>query len=106
MRMAIDINAANLPAYLNRSYGDFGYYNFGICCWQYDNRDGAIEWINTLYFITESKMDNVTGFRYWLKPGLNALFTPYPHVPTFPALNINGLQVNPATGQGYPIFSE
>ena len=103
MRMIINIQPP-IPPSIDMTYLPFGYGKFGLCCWTYDqNCDGIVEWINTMNFITESKMDGVTGFRYFLRAGLYANLTPLIHVPNAPPISIGGFNVNPLTGAGLPL---
>lgn len=92
------------PSSLGYSYGDMRFTKYGVCAWSYNGYRGAIEWVNSKRFITEPKMSGVTGFDFYFVPGVLAKVTFVPVVrDDLPGVYINGVPVNPATGQGFPI---
>ena|SRR5579872_4270248 len=111
MRMYVQIQPP-IPPQINQSYIPFGYWNFGLCCWQYSADgdlsgqafDGAIEWINTMNFVTEPKYNNPVAFRYFLKAGLSAIVYPSISVNVkVPDISINGTFYNAVTGKGMAV---
>jgi len=114
------------PPLLNRSYGDFGYWNFGLGCWVYnptgvqvfvpsfdlefdlgsvDLYCGEIEWINTPTFISQPKYPNPHHFRYWFKPGVNyKIFAEASAKITIPDMTFNKTPFNMVTGKNMPLI--
>jgi hypothetical protein len=96
---------------INESYAPFGFYKFGVGCWQYANAsnnngqlyDGAVEWINTPHFTTQPKYANPVGFRYVLFGSTTAKFTTAPTIQAAaPNMFVNGQAYNPTTGLNMP----
>jgi hypothetical protein len=114
--MLVDIQQP-IPAEIGQSYIPFGFRKFGLCCWTYEpplsvsglavflgGYDGQIEWINTEHFITQSKLPNPVGFRYWLQQGCTAIITPVTQAfGAVPDIQIGSLLINPVTGKGMPL---
>ena len=76
MWFTCEIETNQIPASVNKSYGNFGFYKFGLGCWAYDvngiQRDGEVEWINTTPWCSQPKYPNPICFRYWFAPGVIA----------------------------------
>lgn len=104
MRAQISIQGP-FPPQIDQSYEPFGFYKFGLCCWQYEGFDGQIEWINTQFFCTEPKYPGPTAFRYWFQKNVFALVQVVPTIRSdMQSFKINGVNVNPATGDGMPLL--
>jgi len=100
-----------IPPNIGFSYGDFGYANFGACVWEYEEKkffndetfQGAVEWINFRNFVTEPKYVNPLGLRFWLKPGITAIYRLMPApLPDIPVEQINGIVTSMITGANMP----
>lgn len=103
MRVLIDIQDP-IPPWVNASYGNFGFYKFGLCCWVYGGYDGAIEWINTKHYATIPKMAGATSFRWWFQQGVIAKVTPTISINrNIPPITIGGVTYNPVDGEGMPL---
>jgi hypothetical protein len=118
-----------IDATINQSYAPFGFYKFGLGCWQYQASgpgvalpvapssflsggvsaggvyDGEIEWINTLQFTSQPKYANPVGFRYMLLGKTSAIvrLLPTPNGIAAPNVGINGVPYNPTTGLNMPL---
>lgn len=95
---------------ITSSYGNFGYYNFGLMCWIYkvtgsnNTYDGPVEWINTMHFMSQAKYPNPVNVRWWLKPNTTAQVSMWPVVQgAAPDVVIGGVATNLTTGAGLPI---
>jgi hypothetical protein len=100
------------PPSINESYGPFGFYKFGVGCWQYDLGfpgsklyDGAVEYINTEHFCTEPKYINPYAFRYVLFDGVSATKSMAPVLDSnIPDSVVQGEAVNAVVGKGLPLL--
>jgi len=104
MRMLIDVFEP-IPPWINRSYGDFGFWKFGLCRWVYHGYAGETEWINSPQFCTEPKYDDPDGLAIWMQPGVNYVW----HMDeatglVLPPIKVNQHVVDPITGEGLPLF--
>lgn len=104
MRFHIDV-LDPIPPWINRSYGDYGFWNFGLCAWDYDGYLGETEWINVRQFCTEPKYDNPSGLKVWMKKDVIYVINSK-EVSAFiiPPVVVDGAPVDPFTGQGLPLF--
>lgn len=103
MRVNISV-VPPLPAWIDTSYGDFGFYKLGLCCWNYAGFDGAIEWINTLTFCTEPKYSSPSELRIWMRPGIVWLAVPILQINFSPPdITINNKTYNVTTGKNMPV---
>ena len=92
------------PAVIPQSYRPFGFAKYGLCCWVYNGYDGVIEWINSQFFVTDSKLPGVTGFRYYANAGVQMLLTPTTiPLPPIPDVAINAVLTNAALGKNMPL---
>lgn len=111
--------------FANSSYGSFGYYKLGLGCWVYNPAllevsfpqfgldvnigqlglyEGAVEWINTLTFLTEPKYANPLFFKFWFQPGVvyTAQVLPSQKI-TVPDMFFGPSPLNLVTGKGMPL---
>lgn len=95
-----------VPTNINQSYIPFGFYKLGVLCWQYEGGwDGEIEWINTLRMVTQPKLPNPIGLRYWFQPGVTAILTPVITITASPPdITLDGVAYNAATGKNMPLI--
>lgn len=70
----LSIHKSTIPASIDQTYIPFGFYKLGLGCWVYTvqgaHYDGEIEWINTLNFVSKSKLANPCKFRFVLRDGI------------------------------------
>jgi len=100
------------PAKIDDSYPPFGFYKFGLWVWQYGYNasnpnqlyDGRIEWITTQHFCTTPEWPDVKGYRYHLRPGVQASLKVVPWIrEDIPDTIINGVAINLIRGTGLPL---
>lgn len=102
MRLLLDV-IPPIPPGVNRSYGNFGFYKFGLFCWVYDGYDGQVEWVNTEHFCTEPKYRHPTLARFWLQK--NVIYQVKVKLQideSLPGMIINNTLYNAATGVNMP----
>lgn len=95
------------PSAAPSSYGNIGFAKFGCCCWNYGGYDGEIEFVNTEFFVTQSKQPNPTALRYYAVQGVQMLIqfgiTPLPAVQD---VQLDGVPTNATTGKNMPLVTE
>ena len=115
-----------IPPWVNKSYGDFGFWKFGLGSWLYAPPNvivnvpqfqvnfnlgesgtfaGEIEWINTQTFISYPKYPNPVAFRTWFQQGvLRTVKANLTAVINVPDILMAGVPRNLVTGKGMPLI--
>jgi hypothetical protein len=91
------------PGQIATSYTYMKYANYGCFRWLYDGFAGPTHYINALLQCTEPEYPGANGFEYWTPRGIFVVCAPIDAISPNadpPSLNINNLNINPATGEG------